>query len=144
MRVSGDFFYILCNLSLWISLTACTKKYSALLTLPETKYHPKLLSRTLLPWTHQLFLPIQASQEVKECSHMMPNTGHVIGLTFDLNIKKWDESQIVSFPAPNPRAGKGLVTLERFLGCAGAWLNRNVMQSITRRLHVATQWNSKS
>ena len=25
-----------------------------------------------------------------------------------------------SLPAPNPRAGKGLVTLERFLGCTDA------------------------
>ena len=26
---------------------------------------------------------------------------------------------LVSYPAPNPRAGKGLVTLERFLDCIG-------------------------
>ena len=26
-------------------------------------------------------------------------------------------AMVVSFPAPNPRVGKGLVTLERFLGC---------------------------
>ena len=26
---------------------------------------------------------------------------------------------LVLFPAPNPHAGKGLVTLEQFLGCAG-------------------------
>ena len=49
----------------------------------------------------------------------------------------------VLFPAPNPRAGKDLMTLERFLGCTGAWLNRNVMQLITRWLHVAMQWNAK-
>ena len=50
-------------------------------------------------------------------------------------------------PDPNPCAGKGLVTLERFLGCTfctGTWLNRSVMQSITRQLYVAMQWNAKS
>ena len=30
------------------------------------------------------------------------------------------EPVIVSYPAPNPHAGKGLVTLERFLGCTDA------------------------
>jgi hypothetical protein len=44
---------------------------------------------------------------------------------------------VVSFPAPNPRVGKGLVTLERFLDCTGAWLHANIMQSITCQSHVA-------
>ena len=43
---------------------------------------------------------------------------------------------IVSFPAPNPRTRKGLVTLERFLGCAGTWLNRNVMQYRSRAVYT--------
>ena len=28
-------------------------------------------------------------------------------------------SWLVSYPVPNPRTGKGLVTLEQFLGCTG-------------------------
>ena len=49
------------------------------------------------------------------------------------------------FPIPSfsTTCGKGLVTWEHFLSCTGAWLNRNVMQSITRQLPVTTQWNAK-
>ena len=31
----------------------------------------------------------------------------------------YSHADLVLFPDPNPRAGKGLVTLERFLGCTG-------------------------
>ena len=51
---------------------------------------------------------------------------------------------VVLFSALNPRVGKGLVTLERFLGCTGAWLNCNVMQLITCQLPIAMRWNAKS
>ena len=48
---------------------------------------------------------------------------------------------VVSYPAPNLHTGKGMVTLERFLGCTGALLHANIMQSITCQSHIATQCN---
>ena len=59
-------------------------------------------------------------------------------------ISSFATHKVVSFPSPNPRVGKGLVTLEPFLGSTGAWLNHNVMQSITCPLQVAAQWDAKS
>ncbi len=44
-----------------------------------------------------------------------------IGGVIDLPSQQFEEAAVVvSFPDPNPRAGKGLVTLERFHGCMGA------------------------
>ena len=41
-------------------------------------------------------------------------------LKFGESLTSISYSKVVLFPDPNPRVGKGLVTLERFLGCTGA------------------------
>ena len=44
---------------------------------------------------------------------------------------------IVSFPIPNPRAGKGLVTFECFIGCA---LSAKKFMSCDSHLHARASW----